>query len=60
MLNYKINSYTRQAAPFSQTKVNKLIFEADFPGGSAWESNPSAIFRLLTFLGVYVNGIFQG
>jgi hypothetical protein len=22
--------------------------------------NPSAILRLLTFLGVYVNGIFQG
>ena len=40
MLNYKINSYTRQAAPLSQTKVNKLTFEADFPGGSAWESNP--------------------
>jgi hypothetical protein len=27
-------------------------------GGSAWESNPPAILILLTFLGIYVNGMF--
>jgi hypothetical protein len=47
MLNYKINSYTRQAAPLSQTKVNKLTFEADFPGGSAWESKTSMSVNLI-------------